>query len=182
MAFESHCSCYRIKVLVFRAFNAHVKVTQALLLRSLISVIDVSCLLSFKGVNRKVFSTPNANRLQFRNKPAYYSTEPKCTAPSRNDVYRILFFFLPRNSQVSSSGGCISLYKCTFRNLKSSFQDSGQMITNLYLLFFILFLPLRVVTGEKNSPTVAHACRKRRLKWVLPQVGGWSTGLATLSL
>jgi hypothetical protein len=35
---------------------------------------------------------------------------------------------------------------------------------------------------EKNSPTVAHACRKRRLKWVLPQVGGWSTGLATLSL
>jgi hypothetical protein len=23
-----------------------------------------------------------------------------------------------------------------------------------------------VVTGEKNSPTVAHACRKRRLKWV----------------
>jgi hypothetical protein len=32
------------------------------------------------------------------------------------------------------------------------------------------------------SPTVAHACRKRRLKRVLPQVGGWSTGLATLSL
>jgi hypothetical protein len=30
----------------------------------------------------------------------------------------------------------------------------------------------RVVTGEKNSPTVAHACRKRRLKWVLPQIGG----------
>jgi hypothetical protein len=24
-----------------------------------------------------------------------------------------------------------------------------------------------VVTGEKNSPTVAHACHKRRLKWVL---------------
>jgi hypothetical protein len=35
---------------------------------------------------------------------------------------------------------------------------------------------------EKNSPTVVHACRKMRLKWVLPQVGGWSTGLATLSL
>jgi hypothetical protein len=30
----------------------------------------------------------------------------------------------------------------------------------------------RVVTGEKNSPTVAHACRKRRLNWVLSQVGG----------
>jgi hypothetical protein len=40
----------------------------------------------------------------------------------------------------------------------------------------------RVVTGEKNSPTVAHACRKRRLNWVLPKVRGWSTGLATLSL
>jgi hypothetical protein len=40
----------------------------------------------------------------------------------------------------------------------------------------------RLVTGERNSPTVAHACRKRRLEWVLPQVGGWSTGLATLSL
>jgi hypothetical protein len=44
------------------------------------------------------------------------------------------------------------------------------------------FLYPRVVTEEKNSPTVAHACRKRLLKWVLPQVGGWSTGLATLSL
>jgi hypothetical protein len=39
-----------------------------------------------------------------------------------------------------------------------------------------------VVTGEKNSSTVAHACRTRRLKWALPQVGGWSTGLATLFL
>jgi hypothetical protein len=29
----------------------------------------------------------------------------------------------------------------------------------------------RVVTREKNSPTVAHACRKRRLKWVLPRLG-----------
>jgi hypothetical protein len=28
-----------------------------------------------------------------------------------------------------------------------------------------------VVTGEKNSPTVAHACRKRRLKWVLGPPG-----------
>jgi len=39
-----------------------------------------------------------------------------------------------------------------------------------------------IMCWEKNSPTVAYACRKRRLKWVLPQVGGWSTGLATLSL
>jgi hypothetical protein len=27
------------------------------------------------------------------------------------------------------------------------------------------------VTGEKIGPTVAHACRKRRLKWVLPRLG-----------
>jgi hypothetical protein len=28
-----------------------------------------------------------------------------------------------------------------------------------------------VVTGEKNTPTVAHACRKRRQKWVLRRLG-----------
>jgi hypothetical protein len=34
----------------------------------------------------------------------------------------------------------------------------------------------RVVTGEKNSPTVAHACHKRRLKWVLSAWGyNWAT-------
>ena len=51
----------------------------------------------------------------------------------------------------------------------------------------------RVVTGEKNSPTAAHAGRKRRPKWVLVpgvtagppcrggykygalQIGGWAT-------
>jgi hypothetical protein len=36
----------------------------------------------------------------------------------------------------------------------------------------------RVVTGEKNVPTVAHASRKRRLKWVL---GAWGYNWATLS-
>jgi hypothetical protein len=35
-----------------------------------------------------------------------------------------------------------------------------------------------VVTGEKNSPTVAHACRKRRLKWV---VSAWEYSWATQS-
>jgi hypothetical protein len=35
-----------------------------------------------------------------------------------------------------------------------------------------------VVTGEKNSPTVAHVCRKRRLKWVL---GSWGYNWATQS-
>jgi hypothetical protein len=36
----------------------------------------------------------------------------------------------------------------------------------------------RVVTGEKNSPTVARACRKRWLKWVL---GAWGYNWATQS-
>jgi hypothetical protein len=37
-----------------------------------------------------------------------------------------------------------------------------------------------VVTGEKNIPTVAHACRKRRLKWVLGPPGwGLDERLAT---
>jgi hypothetical protein len=31
---------------------------------------------------------------------------------------------------------------------------------------------------EKNSPTVAHACRKRQLKWVL---GAWEYNWATQS-
>jgi hypothetical protein len=35
-----------------------------------------------------------------------------------------------------------------------------------------------VVTGEKNSPTVVHACRKRRLKWVL---GAWGYNWVTQS-
>jgi hypothetical protein len=35
-----------------------------------------------------------------------------------------------------------------------------------------------VATGEKNSPTVAHACHKRRLKWVL---GAWGYNWATQS-
>jgi hypothetical protein len=36
----------------------------------------------------------------------------------------------------------------------------------------------RMVIGEKNNPTVAHACRKRRLKWVL---GAWGYNWATQS-
>jgi hypothetical protein len=35
-----------------------------------------------------------------------------------------------------------------------------------------------VVTGEKNSPTVAHAYHKRRLKWVL---GSWAYNWVTQS-
>jgi hypothetical protein len=40
----------------------------------------------------------------------------------------------------------------------------------------LLFSFPRVVTGEKNSPTVARACRKRRLKWVLPRLGVGAQG------
>jgi hypothetical protein len=35
-----------------------------------------------------------------------------------------------------------------------------------------------VVTGDKNSPPVVHACRKRLLKWVL---GAWGYNWATQS-
>jgi hypothetical protein len=44
-------------------------------------------------------------------------------------------------------------------------------------MYICMYVP-RVVTGEKNSPTVAHACRKRRLKWVL---GAWGYNRATVS-
>jgi hypothetical protein len=49
----------------------------------------------------------------------------------------------------------------------------------MYHFFMLLIQNLpRVVTGEKNSPTVAHACRKRRLKWVF---GAWGYKWATPS-
>jgi hypothetical protein len=41
-----------------------------------------------------------------------------------------------------------------------------------------MYVVSRVVTGEKNSPTVAHAYRKRRQKWVL---GAWGYNWATQS-
>jgi hypothetical protein len=49
------------------------------------------------------------------------------------------------------------------------YRISIDMFCYEYLIPIDLCTP-RVVTGEKNSPTVAHACRKRRLKWVL---GAW---------
>jgi hypothetical protein len=44
--------------------------------------------------------------------------------------------------------------------------------------FTFTFMVPRVVTGEKDSPTVVHACRKRRLKWVL---GVWGYNWAIQS-
>jgi hypothetical protein len=49
------------------------------------------------------------------------------------------------------------------------YTDSNCRMTLSLSLSIYIYIP-RVVTGEKNSPTVAHACRKRRLKWVL---GAW---------
>jgi hypothetical protein len=43
---------------------------------------------------------------------------------------------------------------------------------------YIHVMPPRVVTREKNSSTVAHARRKRRLKWVL---GAWEYNWVTQS-
>jgi len=58
--------------------------------------------------------------------------------------------------------------------VSSAFCQRGEAI------LYIRVLPVGITMSVR--PTVDHACRKRRLKWVLPQVGGWSTGLATLSL
>jgi hypothetical protein len=66
--------------------------------------------------------------------------------------------------------------------LPSTFRSSMwlQFICFVNLLLFTFRVPVmmspRVVTREKNSPTVAHACRKRRLKWV-PSAWGynWAT-------
>jgi hypothetical protein len=49
---------------------------------------------------------------------------------------------------------------------------------NVVELMDLYSMSPRVVTGEKNSPTVAHACLKRRLKWVL---GAWGYNCATQS-
>jgi hypothetical protein len=54
------------------------------------------------------------------------------------------------------------------------------MLVTIQLSIFCIpvsYLP-RVETGEKNSPTVPHACRKRRLKWVL---GAWGYNWVTQS-
>jgi hypothetical protein len=48
---------------------------------------------------------------------------------------------------------------------------------NDFYTFKAVFIEVpRVVTGEKNSPNVAHACRKRRLKWV---IGAWGYNWVT---
>jgi hypothetical protein len=51
----------------------------------------------------------------------------------------------------------------------------SEMKTPSYTKYLKIKAP-RVVTGEKNSPTVAHACHKRRLKWVL---SAWEYNWAT---
>jgi hypothetical protein len=56
-----------------------------------------------------------------------------------------------------------------------------------FILLALVTLPVlgdpRVVSRDKNSPTVTHACRKRRLKWVATLLLGdinteaWSAGM-----
>jgi hypothetical protein len=96
------------------------------------------------------------------------------------------------NGNIFSSMVIVSIYRYILSNMSTSYTLVIGLIQNrnvvnitkakgkLYCHCAMRFP--RVVTGEKNSPTVAYACRKRRLKWVLTQVGGWSTELATLSL
>jgi hypothetical protein len=45
--------------------------------------------------------------------------------------------------------------------------DIFLFLMNTYVHMLVFRNVPRVVTGEKNILTVAHACRKRRLKWVL---------------
>jgi len=57
------------------------------------------------------------------------------------------------------------------------------MYRQLALLIVIILTSVvvrvpRLVTGERNSSTVDHACSKRRLKWVL---GAWDYNWATQS-
>jgi hypothetical protein len=57
-------------------------------------------------------------------------------------------------------------------------QKQNWGVWNKKILFSVQFIGSRVVAGNKNSPTVTHACRKRRLKWV---PGVWGYNWATLS-
>jgi hypothetical protein len=86
-----------------------------------------------------------------------------------------------RSISYSTFAGFLYLRFQYFNFLLSRNRNSCLLTTMALWRHSSLYCP-PVVTGEKNSPTVAHACRKKRLKWVLPQVEGWSTGLATLSL
>jgi len=53
--------------------------------------------------------------------------------------------------------------------------------TVLEFMNMCVFVFPHVVTGEENSPTAAHASRKRRLKWVPCAWGySWSTLLHRL--
>ena len=71
-------------------------------------------------------------------------------------------------------------YRIVLENSCSTYAVSG-ISGNICIYLFIFpqyFDPVcagnsRVVAGNKNSPNVVHACRKRRLKWS-PSVRGYS--------
>jgi hypothetical protein len=67
--------------------------------------------------------------------------------------------------------------QCTYkRNIEAHSRNHccrGKAISITYCECECVCILPRVVTGEKNSPTAAHASRKRRPKWV-PSAWGYS--------
>jgi hypothetical protein len=86
--------------------------------------------------------------------------------PVRNSSARFVWILARKDGALN--------VRCTMR-----MRFCASYISSFKTLFSVLgYIIPRVVTGEKNSPTVAHACRKRRLKWVL---GAWGYNWATHS-
>jgi hypothetical protein len=114
-------------------------------------------------------------------------------------LFPYISYILSKIHSAGPSSTCLP-YSCTLlwnpkvhcreKKKKIPSTDPGLSYCNLVHIFatyssetwFNIVLPAphnpRVVTREKNSPTVAHACRKSRLKWV---VGAWRYNWATRS-
>jgi hypothetical protein len=71
----------------------------------------------------------------------------------------------------------LSLYLCPKQgtDVRNIYNRKPEYFKSYWPLY--IYIP-RLVTGEKNSPTVAHACHKRRIKLVF---GGWGYNWATQS-
>jgi IS1 family transposase len=92
---------------------------------------------------------------------------PSCSCDSTTFAYIVLIYF---RRGLSYARLKISLFLCF--NVQIS-----QPYTSDWKVYILLIETVpRVVTGKKNSPIVAHACRKRRLKWVLPRLGVGAQG------
>jgi hypothetical protein len=81
-----------------------------------------------------------------------------------------LWNLLPCNFLQSSVSSCLMDPNILFITLLPNTRS-----TTHEFLQAIMYIP-RVVSGEEHSPTAAHACRKRQLKWVLGAWGyNWDT-------